>query len=141
MKITTQLVDKRIRFGGESAKMKIAIHHFGFTVLVTLVYAAAQSAAWAQTQSCAPLVSAANANFPGLDQRLKENAQQFDVDFLRDRIAKAKLTAKDEPAKALTVCIFEQELVTRSRGSAGTTTSTSAGRDDPKVFGRTMRGG
>ncbi len=97
----------------------------------------------AQTQSCAPLVAAANANFPGLDQRLKENAQLFDSDFLRERIARAKPTAKDEPAKALTVCVFEQELGSRSGGSGRPATATAAppaGRDDPKVFGRSARG-
>jgi hypothetical protein len=95
----------------------------------------------AQTQSCAPFVAATTANFPGLDQRLKENAQQFDADFLRERIAKAKLTAKEEPAKALTVCIFEQELIARSKGTAGVATPTPVLRDDPKVFGRSARGG
>lgn len=110
-------------------------------VLALLGILGAGSPSSAQTQSCAPLVAAANANFPGLDQRLKENAQLFDSDFLRERIARAKPAAKDEPAKALTVCVFEQELAARSRGAAGTPAAVSAERDDPKVFGRSARGG
>ena len=101
----------------------------------------AASAAWAQAQSCASQAAAANATTPGLDQRLRENAQQFDTDFLRERIARAKLAAKDDPSKALTACIFEQELATRSGGSSNSATAPAAGRDDPKVFGRSARGG
>lgn len=104
----------------------------------------ASNAAWAQPQSCASQAAAANAITPGFDQRLRENAQQFDADFLRERIARAKLAAKDDPSKALTACIFEQELAARSGGSSSSASSTAppaAGRDDPKVFGRTARGG
>jgi hypothetical protein len=110
-------------------------------LLALLVVALASPPSFAQTQTCAPFVAATTANFPGLDQRLKENAQQFDTDFLRERIAKAKLSAKEEPAKALTVCIFEQELTARSRGTAGVAASAPVVRDDPKVFGRSARGG
>ncbi len=101
----------------------------------------ASNAAWAQAQPCASQAAAANAITPGLDQRLRENAQQYDTDFLRERIARAKLAAKDDPSKALTACIFEQELATRSGGSSNSATAPAAGRDDPKVFGRSARGG
>lgn len=98
--------------------------------------------AWAQSPSCASQAAAANATSPGLDQRLRENAQQFDTDFLRERIARAKLTATQEPARALAVCIFELELASRS-GSRPVAASPAAApaRDDPKVLGRSARGG
>lgn len=104
----------------------------------------ASNAAWAQQQSCASQAAAANATSPGLDQRLRENAQQYDTDFLRERIARAKLAAGQEPARALTVCIFEQELAARAGGAGGHANAAAApptARDDPKVFGRSARGG
>jgi hypothetical protein len=102
----------------------------------------AASGAWAQPQSCASQAAAANATSPGLDQRLRENAQQFDTDFLRERIARAKLTAGQDSARALTVCIFEQELASRSgRSTVAASPAAAPLRDDPKVFGRSARGG
>jgi hypothetical protein len=96
--------------------------------------------AWAQ--SCASLAATVNATSPGLDQRLRENAQIFDTDFLRERIARAKLTAREVPAQALTVCVFEQELATRSGANTAAASQAAApARDDPKVFGRSARGG
>ncbi len=102
----------------------------------------AASSAWAQSPSCASQAAAANATSPGLDQRLRENAQQYDTDFLRERIARAKLTAAQEPARALTVCIFEQELASRSgRSTTAAALVAAPQRDDPKVVGRSARGG
>jgi hypothetical protein len=113
-----------------------------FKILTAVSFAAWLPAVFAQTLSCTPLVAAATANSPGLDQRLRENAQQFDTDFLRERIARAKLTAGQDSARALAVCIFEQELALRS-GRSTTAASPAAAplRDDPKVFGRSARGG
>lgn len=99
------------------------------------------SGAWAQSPSCASLAATANATSPGLDQRLRENAQIFDTDFLRERIARAKPGARDEPGKALTVCIFEQELAARAGGAVAVGAAPIPPRDDPKVFGRSERGG
>ncbi len=102
----------------------------------------ASNAAWAQAQSCASQAAAANAITPGLDQRLRENAQQFDTDFLRERIARAKLAAAQEPARALTVCIFEQELAARfGRSTTAASPAAAPLRDDLKVLGRSARGG
>lgn len=109
--------------------------------LQTLALLGLLGAGGAWGQSCASLAATANATSPGLDQRLRENAQLFDADFLRERIARAKLTAREAPAQALTVCIFEQELATRTGGGVAASVPVVAPRDDPKVFGRSARGG
>jgi hypothetical protein len=102
----------------------------------------AVSGAWAQPQSCASQAAAANAISPGLDQRVRENARQFNTDFLHEHIVRVKRAAMQEPERALTVCIFEQELTSRSGRSAAAASPVAAPlRDDPKVLGRSARGG
>ena len=101
----------------------------------------AAGGAWAQPQSCAPQAAAVNATSPGLDQRVRENARQFNTNLLPDHIARVKRAAMQEPERALMVCIFEQELAARSGGNVAVGTSPTTLRGDPKVFGRSARGG